>query len=139
MARMLAAKGKAGLADRQIEVLGHLVAVDDPADSDADFRLAAQRSPLRPTGAAIYPRSRSVAASNSSRLRLRTSRKVGIAADHQPLAGKVRRGDRGHVAIVEQRQLQGAADGRPWIAGPRSAVIQSSPAGLEILVDARLR
>ena len=34
---------------------------------------------------------------------------VGIAADHQPLAGVVRRGDRGHVALVEQRQLQGAA------------------------------
>ena len=43
---MLAAKRKARLADRQIEVLGHLVAVDDLADSQADFRLAAQRSAL---------------------------------------------------------------------------------------------
>ena len=34
---------------------------------------------------------------------------VGIAADDQPLAGEVGRGDAGHVALVEQRQLQGAA------------------------------
>ena len=37
------------------------------------------------------------------------AREIGIAADDQPLAGKVGRGDRRHVALVEQRHLQMAA------------------------------
>jgi hypothetical protein len=34
---------------------------------------------------------------------------IGVAADHQPLAGELGGGDAGHVALVEQRKLQGAA------------------------------
>jgi hypothetical protein len=34
---------------------------------------------------------------------------VGIAADHQSLAGEFAAGDAGHVALVEQRELHGAA------------------------------
>src|SRR5215210_7661209 len=34
---------------------------------------------------------------------------IGIAADHQPLAGEVGGGDARHVALIEQRELQGAA------------------------------
>ena len=56
-----------------------------------------------------------------------------VLAHHQPLAGIVRAADLGHIACVEQGELQ-----RPgfaascWIAGPRSAVIQSSPAGRSV-------
>src|SRR5208283_6202550 len=34
---------------------------------------------------------------------------IGVAADHQAFAGKVGGGDAGHVALVEQRELQRAA------------------------------
>ena len=42
-------------------------------------------------------------------MRARSAASSGIAADDQPLAGIIRRGDRRHVALVEQRELQGAA------------------------------
>ena len=34
---------------------------------------------------------------------------IGVAADDQAFAGEVGCGDAGHVALIEQRQLQGAA------------------------------
>src|SRR5271166_6527266 len=37
------------------------------------------------------------------------SGEIGVAADHQAFAGKVGGGDAGHVALVEQRELQRAA------------------------------
>ena len=63
---------------------------------------------------------------------------IGIAADHQPLAGKIRRGDGGHVALVEQRELQGAAvqqvlDRR---SAQRGDPVQTC--GFDVLGDARL-
>ena len=68
-------------------------------------------------------------------MRLRSPGEVGIAADDQPLAGEVGRGDRRHVALVEQRQLQGPAvhqrlDGR---GAQRADPVQ--PGRLEVLVD----
>jgi len=51
-----------------------------------------------------------------------------VAADDEALAGKVVRDDLGHVALVEQRELQSAALGRQGL--DRRRAIQSKPAGL---------
>ena len=63
---------------------------------------------------------------------------IGIAADHQPLAGILRRCDGRHVALIEQRQLQSAAvqqvlDRRP---AQRGDPVQAG--GSDVLADARL-
>jgi hypothetical protein len=55
---------------------------------------------------------------------------IGIAADHQPLAGEVGGGDGGHVARVEQRELQGAAVQQVLDGGATQRVIQSRSADL---------
>ena len=34
---------------------------------------------------------------------------IGVAADHEALIGEFGRGDGGHVALIEQRELQGTA------------------------------
>ena len=34
---------------------------------------------------------------------------IGVAADHQALPGEVGRSDAGHVALIEQRELQRTA------------------------------
>ena len=63
-----------------------------------------------------------------------------IAADNEPLAGKVGRADLGQVAVVEQRELQRrqrrAASAA--ICGARRRLIQSSPAGVSSSRDPRL-
>ena len=80
---------------------------------------------------AMAARFRSVATSRSSRLRARSSRQHrGLRQTIEPLAGIIGRRDRGEIALVEQRHLQRPASTRLRIAGARSAVIQSSPAGL---------
>ena len=62
---------------------------------------------LRATAAAMRASSRSVAASRSSRLRA-LGRECAVAADDQALAREIGRGNRRHVALVEQRHLQHA-------------------------------
>ena len=54
---------------------------------------------------------------------------IGVAADRQALAGEVGRCDGGHIALIEQRELQHAAF-HQLIAGARSEEIQSRPADL---------
>src|ERR1019366_6306102 len=56
--------------------------------------------------AAMAPRSASVAASSSWRVRARLAASNGVAAGDQPLAGEVRGADLGQVLLIEQRQLQ---------------------------------
>ncbi len=52
-----------------------------------------------------------------------------VFAHHQPFAGIIRTGDLSHVACIEQRNCSVPVCASCWIAGPRRAVIQSSPAG----------
>ena len=90
-------------------MLGHLVAMEDLADLEADFRLALQGR----TGA-LHPIADGgeIALGGQQQLLALVrpaAGQLGIAADHQPLAGIVGRGDGGHVALVEQVELEGAA------------------------------
>ena len=137
---MLSGEGEPVVGDRQIEVLGHLVPVEHSADGHADLgRAASKGRVLRVTLAAILARSRSVAASRSSRLRARSRASIGVAADDQPLAGKVGRGDRRQVALVEQRHLQMAAADQLLERGGASRRDPVEAGRAQILVDARLR
>ena len=76
--RRLAMEREARLADDEVEVLGHLVPVDDGADLERNP--ASPRSGLRArrTAAAMTARSFSVAASRSSRLRARSRARSGL-------------------------------------------------------------
>src|SRR4051794_15069986 len=92
---------------------------------------------LRATAAWIRASSRSVAASRSSRLRRRSAARSGLRQTTRRSPGKSG-GDAGHVALVEQRELQGAAlhqrlDRR---SPQRRDPIQ--PGGADLLGDARL-
>ena len=63
---------------------------------------------------------------------------IGIAANNQPLIGEVGAGDGGHVALVEQRELQGAALDQlldRWGAQRGDPV---EPGGLDIFGETRL-
>src|ERR1700747_3181224 len=64
---------------------------------------------LRATAMAMRARSRSVAASRSSRLPARPAAEPAVAADDEPLARELGRSDAGHIAVIKQRHLQGAA------------------------------
>ena len=97
-------------------------------------------------------RSRSVAASRSSRLRARSAGECAVAADDQPLARELGRGDAGHVAVLSGHSL----DARPRVAVIKQRHLQGSafqqcldcrgaqggdpvePGRFEILADARL-
>ena len=90
-------------------MLFHFVGVEHRADRERDLCGATQRIPLAldrglDAGKVLLGRRQQLFA-----LAAAFGGEVGIAADHQPLAGKVRRCDGGHVALVEQRELQGAA------------------------------
>ena len=66
-------------------------------------------------------------------------RQLGVATDDETLAGIVVRDDLRHVALVEQRELQGAALGRQGL--DRRGAQRGDPVeagGLEVGVDARL-
>jgi hypothetical protein len=56
--------------------------------------------------------------------------KIGVAADHKVLAGEVGCGDGGHVALIEQREMQGRVAAHVFIAVARSEEIQSRRADL---------
>src|SRR4051794_41890315 len=101
----------------QLEVLGHLVAVQHRPGGEPDVGLAAQGLALAGDG----PGDPGEVALGGAQQVLAFARplagKLRIAADDQALAGIVRRGDRRHVALVDERQLQlsaldEAADGR---------------------------
>jgi hypothetical protein len=120
-------------------MLFHFVGVEHRADRERDFGGAAQRiapaaDPGLDRGEILLRRGQQLLA-----LAAALGGEIGIAAHHQPLAGKLRRGDAGHVAGVEQRQLQGAAveqvlDRR---RAQRSDPVQAG--GFDVLGDARLR
>ena len=92
--------------DGDVEVLGHLVAIDDLADGDTDGIATAQRSFGRD---ARGPGSGELLLGGGQQLLALARPLVGqqrIAADDEPLARIIGRGDLRHVAVVEQRELQ---------------------------------
>jgi hypothetical protein len=107
MARRGEAEG--GVGDLQIEMLPHFIRVQHLANLERDLGGAAQRIPLAPDRGfdarevLLGRRQQFVALAGAF------GGEVGVAADDQPFAGKVGRGDAGHVALVEQGELQGAA------------------------------
>src|ERR1700678_4428377 len=73
-----AAKAEAGLTNSQLEMLGHLVVIDHGSDSQPDLSLPAERS-CEPAGrGGDTDRSRSVAVSSASRLRVRSRLRSGL-------------------------------------------------------------
>ena len=78
------------IGNGQLEVLGHLALAKYGANLQADFVRAVKGERWRFTLAAIRARSASVAASSSSRLRVRSAARCLVAADDQPLAGIIR-------------------------------------------------
>ncbi len=106
---VLRAKPKLWSVMVKIEVLAHLVLLDHGADRERDFGGAAQRIALARDGGldagevAFGGRQQFLALAGA------LGGEIGVAADNQPLAGEVGAGDAGHVALVEQRELQGAA------------------------------
>jgi len=94
------------LRDDELEVLGHLVAVLDPADPHPDGRGAAQRPACHGGGDA-----REVGLGGDQQ-RLALARPLRgedrVATDHQALAREVGAGDLDEVALVEERELQRA-------------------------------
>ena len=107
IASVLRREAEGGVGDIQIEMLFHLVGVEHLADRERDLGGATQRISLAPNGGfdareVVFRRRQQVFA-----LAAPFGGKIGIAADDQPLAGKVGRGDGRDIAPVEQRELQG--------------------------------
>ena len=61
-----------------------------------------------------------------------------VAADDQPLAGEVGRGDAGHVAVIEQRHLQCAAVEQRLDCRGAQGGDPVEPGRLDVLADPRL-
>ena len=105
-APLVAAEGEAVVGDLEVDVLGHLVSGDDPADAQADLVPALERPGLAP-GCGKH---RAEIALGGPEQRLALARaslgEQRVAAGDQALAGEVRMMDLGQVALVEQRGLQ---------------------------------
>ena len=93
----------------QLEVLGHLVLAEHGADGSRCRPRRAGRWRPRATAAAIRGEVPLGGGQEVLALAGAFAREVRVAADDEPLAGKVGRGDLGEVALVEQRELQCAA------------------------------
>ena len=123
----------------EIEMLGHLVRVEHRADRERDLGGAAQRIALARRRRPGCGRGRvSVAAEQVLALAAALGGEVGIAADDQPLAGIIGCGDRGHVALVEQRELQGAAVQQRLDRRRAQRGDPVEPGRFDLLGDARL-
>ena len=119
-------------------MLGHLVLVDHRADRERDLGGAAQRIALAGDGGLDAGEIALGGGEQVFPLAGALGGEIGVAADHQPLAGEIGCGDAGHVALVEQRELQGAAfqqrlDRR---RAQRGDPVQAG--GLDVVGDARL-
>ena len=133
----LAMEREARVGDDEIEVLGHLVAVDDGADLERDLGLAAQRLARAPDGGGDdgeidFGRGQQILALAGA-----LAREIGIATDDEPFARIIRRRDGRHVALVKQRHLQSARfDQRSdrWRAQGRDPI---EPGGNDILGSRR--
>ena len=126
----LARPGEAGLGDGEVEMLGHVATIDDGADLEGDLVLAAERIALSLGHRADLDERLLGRLEEFGALARALGRELRVAADDEALAGIVVRDDLRHVALVEQRELQGPPSAASaLIAGARSAVIQSKPAG----------
>src|ERR1700741_3193894 len=95
-----------GIGDGDVEMLGHLVAIDDLADGDADG-IATTQQPLGAASAGLDLAQ--LLLGGTQQLATFTRPLIGqqrIAADHETLARIVERGDLRWLASVEQRRLQ---------------------------------
>ena len=104
----LSREAEGGIGDLQIEMLGHLALVDHRADRERDFGGAAQRVALAGDGGLDASEVALGGGEQILALAGALSGEIGIATDDQALAGEVGRGDAGHVALVEQRELDRA-------------------------------
>jgi hypothetical protein len=133
----LSRKAEGGVGDRQIEMVFHFV-VEHRTDRKRDFRGAAQRITLAADGSLDAAEALLGRRQQFFTLAAALGGEVGITANHQSLAGIIRGGDGGHIALVEQRQLQGATvqqflDRR---CTQRRDPVQAC--GFDVLGDARL-
>ena len=79
-----------------------------------------------------------MAASRSSRLRAALAGERAVAADDQPLARELGRGDASHVAVIKQRHLQSAALEQRLDCRGAQGGDPVEPGRFEILGDPRL-
>ena len=98
-------------------MLGHVATVDHRADPEADLVLAAERIALSLGRRADLGQRLLGRIDEFGALARALGRQFGVATDDETLAGIVVRGDLRHVALVEQRELQGAALGRQGLDG----------------------
>lgn len=105
---VLAREGEVGVRDGEREVLGHLVFADDGADLEADLGLAAERLPGATHGVADGGEVALGCGEQVLALAPPGSGEIGIAADDEALARIVVGRDAGEIALVEQRELEGA-------------------------------
>ena len=120
-------------------MLGHLVLVEHGADGHADLRRAAQGLRLARHAGGDFGQIALGGGDEVLALAGALARQIRIAADDQPLAGKVGRGDRRHVALVEQRHLQISAADQALQRGRAQRRDPVEAGGAQILLDARLR
>ena len=120
-------------------MLGHVATIDDGADLEGDLVRAAERIALFLGHCADLDERFLGRLEKFGALARALGRELRVAADDEALAGIVVRDDLGHVALVEQRELQGAALGREGL--DRRGAQRGDPVeagGLKVGVDARL-
>ena len=96
----------------RFEMLGHVATIDDGADLEGDLVLAAERIAFALGHRADLDERLLGRLEEFGALARALGRELRVAADDEALAGIVVRDDLRHVALVEQRELQGAALGR---------------------------
>src|SRR5271166_5150797 len=123
-------EAEAGISDVEIEMLGHLVFVDDFADRERDLGGAAQRITFARDGGLDAGEVALGGGQQILALAAALCGEIGVAADHQAFAGKS-----GAVMLAMSRWSNSESCNAPpcssaLIAGARNDVIQSRPAGL---------
>ncbi len=93
----------------QIEIFFHFVGVEHRTDREPDLGGAVQRIALTLDRGFDGCEVLLSGTQQLFALAAALGGQIGIAADHQSLAGEVGGRDAGHIAFVEQRELQGAA------------------------------
>ena len=119
-------------------MLAHLVLIEHGADRERDLGLPRERLPLASDGGLDAGEVALGGGQQILALAGALGGELGVAADDQPLAREVGGGDAGHVALVEQRELQGAAVEQRLDRRGAQGGDPVEPGGLEVLGDARL-
>jgi hypothetical protein len=105
---VLAGEGEVTVGDGEREVLGHLVLADHGADLETDLGFAAQRLAGALHGAVDRRQLALGGGEQILAIEPPGTGEIGVAADDETLVWIVVGGDAGEVALVEQRQLEGA-------------------------------